>query len=195
MISRGLRSIRINNFNWFRPPNNRLFSTNLDPKQPDGTHKSDEKEIFVEMKPVAKEPEPIIDSAEALKLHQINRTSTSQKLPGEDQSASSFFRPYRIFYVIAAATVYVLMSNEIKCLRIYREIMDDLRLKSPKASAVLVDTRPRDEAGNVLVNSTLRSCKNGQEVYLIRMSEGHSTTLEELRIRHDKKVKKISTFV
>lgn len=80
-----------------------------------------------------------MDYRARLKKSQIERESTSQNIPGDDKSLRSFFKLYRIFYILAGAMAYALMKNDKRALSHYKYILEDLQVTDPKVNGVLVD--------------------------------------------------------
>jgi hypothetical protein len=129
--------------------------------------------------------EPLIDAAKGGEdMKKLKHESDSHKVDtqkeytkSKDQSASSFFKPYRIVYIIIGGFFYALIQNDMRMFKEYEQIIQDLKETQPRASAVLVDKRESRE------NPT----------YLVRMHQNQNTNIDELLQRFEAHIKKIAS--
>lgn len=110
----------------------------------------------------------------------INHTSTGMPFdPKKDNKSREEenkpkVKAYRLCYIILATFLYSLMRYDNKIFSEYHEMINDLRENEPTVSAILVDKRDH---------------RQGDPTYLLRMKEGHTTTVDDVLVRCDEKLK------
>ena len=85
----------------------------------------------------------------------------------EKQEDSNNYRRHRILYMFGFLFYYMIIGNDMKVFKIYREMLEDFKQNPPKIGAIYVDSR--------------QDKKNPR--YILRFDKGHTSTREDIEER------------
>lgn len=87
--------------------------------------------------------------------------------------------PYKIAFVLTAGLVFTIFNNDFRIFKEYADIVSDLKVTEPRANAIFMDSRDSSRS----------------PVYLVKLENEQSMTIEELFARYQNRLDKIFAYV